>query len=340
MSFGKVAGDAGAMSMNIFSSVLIIMVNKFLIGATGYNFSFIVTLTGAHFLISSGAMHILRVLGFIGCSNEIPSREMAGFVAINSVCIVSLNVSLMVNSVGFYQIAKLLNIPCVCVLEHFWLGKTFSSPVLASIVAVIAGVGTVTVTDMTVVTLGLVMALISVVSTGAMQTMCRFIQQKHGVSSSELLLRAGMLTGTLLILAGPLLDRFITGKWVYNYVYTHPAITLLVASCMVAVLVNLSSFMCLGRFSAVTFQVMGHTKTFMVLTGGVLLFHETVSPKQLMGMSLAVAGMISYGYYSSLAPLPGASSSNARRSEQTPLLKPQESPHGIEIRVESRTSTN
>ncbi|GMH41451.1 hypothetical protein BSKO_09361 [Bryopsis sp. KO-2023] len=331
-SFGKVVGDAGAMSLNIFSSVLIIMVNKFLIGTSGYGFNFIVTLTGAHFLASSGAMHVLRMLGFIGYGNGIPLKEMAGFVAINGICIVSLNLSLMINSVGFYQIAKLLNIPCVCLLEHFWLGKTFSPPVLISIAAVIVGVGTVTVTDITVVGMGLLMVIISVISTGTMQTMCRYLQKKHGVSSSELLLRAGMLTGMLLILLGPLLDRFITGNWVHNYVYTHPAITLLAASSMVAVLVNLSSFMCLGRFSAVTFQVMGHTKTFMVLTGGVLLFHETISPKQLMGMSVAVAGMISYGYYSSLTPA-------APPSTSVPLLNSKGSENrAIEITVDSRTA--
>lgn len=333
MGFGKLVGDAGAMSLNIFSSVLIILVNKFLIGTTGYGFNYIVTLTGAHFIASSGAMHVLRLLGFVGYGKEVPLKEMAAFVGINSICIVSLNLSLMMNTVGFYQIAKLLNIPCVCLLEHFWLGKKFTPPVLISIGAVIVGVGTVTVTDMTVVMAGLLMALVSVISTGIMQTMCRFLQKKHGVSSSELLLKAGMFTGLLLISAGPMLDRIITGNWVYDYVYTHPAITLLVTSSMVAILVNLSSFMCLGRFSAVTFQVMGHTKTFMVLTGGVLLFHETVSPKQLMGMFVAVAGMISYGYFSSLpTPTPTASLKKPDDVEKVPLMDE------IEIKVDTRTA--
>jgi solute carrier family 35 protein E3 len=38
------------------------------------------------------------------------------------------------------QIAKLLIIPFVCLVEHFWLGKTFSRAVIASVVTVVIGV--------------------------------------------------------------------------------------------------------------------------------------------------------------------------------------------------------
>jgi solute carrier family 35 protein E3 len=42
--------------------------------------------------------------------------------------------------VGFYQIAKLLIIPFVCIVELVWLKKTFTVPVILSVVTVIAGV--------------------------------------------------------------------------------------------------------------------------------------------------------------------------------------------------------
>lgn len=40
----------------------------------------------------------------------------------------------------FVQIAKLLIIPFVCLVERFWLGKTFSRSVIASVVTVVIGV--------------------------------------------------------------------------------------------------------------------------------------------------------------------------------------------------------
>jgi hypothetical protein len=62
------------------------------------------------------------------------------------------------------------------------------------------------------------------------------------------------LQGWTLLLVGPFVDRAVVGRWVSAYEPSVPAAACLVASCAVAVLVNVSQFMCLGRFSAVTFQ--------------------------------------------------------------------------------------
>jgi solute carrier family 35 protein E3 len=62
------------------------------------------------------------------------------FALVANVSIASLNLSLLVNSVGFYQIAKLLIIPFVCAVELLWMGRRFTAPILASIGLVIVGV--------------------------------------------------------------------------------------------------------------------------------------------------------------------------------------------------------
>lgn len=59
----------------------------------------------------------------------------------------------------------------------------------------------------------------------------------------------------MLIVVGPLIDLWISSKWIGDYTWTLPAAQQLAVSCFLAVLVNVSQFMCLGRFSAVTFQV-------------------------------------------------------------------------------------
>lgn len=102
---------------------------------------------------------------------------------------------------------------------------------------------------------GLVIAAISVVTSGMQQILCRTVQQKNKMASHELLARTAPAQGFSLILIGPLLDRMLFGSWVTHYDYSVPAFVWLFVSCAVAVLVNLSQFMCLGRFSAVSFQV-------------------------------------------------------------------------------------
>eukprot|EP00877_Chromochloris_zofingiensis_P007264 jgi/Chrzof1/2791/UNPLg00705.t1 len=54
--------------------------------------------------------------------------------------------------------------------------------------------------------------------------------------------------------------------------------------------------MCLGRFSAVTFQVLGHTKTFAILLISWIVLSEPMSTVKLLGMAVAVGGMIMYGF--------------------------------------------
>lgn len=63
------------------------------------------------------------------------------------------------------------------------------------------------------------------------------------------------MQGWTLLLIGPFLDRYVSSSWVFDFNYTFPALVFLVLSCSMAVFVNISQFMCLGRFSAVSFQV-------------------------------------------------------------------------------------
>ena len=116
---------------------------------------------------------------------------------------------------------------------------------------------------------------------------------------------------------GPFLDRYITGDWVHAYAWSRASALLAIASCVAAVGVNVSQFACLGRFSAVSYQVLGHSKTITVLIGGWAIFGDLITPRQAFGMLLAVAGMVGYGVASSSAtataatPAPAAGASGA-----------------------------
>lgn len=67
-------------------------------------------------------------------------------------------------------------------------------------------------------------------------------------------------------------------------------------SCSLAVFCNVSQYLCIGRFSATSFQVLGHMKTLCVLTLGWLLFDVEMTLKNITGMVLAVAGMLIYSW--------------------------------------------
>ena len=95
----------------------------------------------------------------------------------------------------------------------------------------------------------------------------------------------------------------------------------IILSCTIAVGTNLSQFICIGRFTAVTFQVLGHMKTILVLVLGFIFFgKEGLNLHVVLGMILAVLGMIWYGNASSK---PGG---KERRSYSLPTDKSQK--HG------------
>lgn len=70
--------------------------------------------------------------------------------------------------VGFYQIAKLCNIPFVCVMEYFLYTRRLPVQVVCSITLVMIGVGLVTISDVAINFPGLAVAMLSVVAAGSL----------------------------------------------------------------------------------------------------------------------------------------------------------------------------
>ena len=75
-----------------------------------------------------------------------------------------------------------------------------------------------------------------------------------------------MVQGVTLLVIGPFLDRYVSGEWASEYIWTNAAVGVLALSCFFAIFVNLSQFACLGRFSAVSYQVRPHLYVVHVVT--------------------------------------------------------------------------
>lgn len=118
-----------------------------------------------------------------------PSPDKIIFVTVSSLSIISLNVSLMVNHVGFYQIAKLMVVPFVCLIEFFWLGKRYSYGMVGAILVVVMGVAIVTVESVEGGSmLGVCIAGLSIFGSGMQQILCNEMQERLGIRSSQMLL--------------------------------------------------------------------------------------------------------------------------------------------------------
>ncbi|KAJ6399831.1 hypothetical protein OIU77_020390 [Salix suchowensis] len=300
--------DVGAWAMNVISSVGIIMANKQLMSANGYAFSFATTLTGFHFAVTALVGLVSNATG-LSVSKHVPMWELFWFSIVANVSITGMNLSLMLNSVGFYQISKLSMIPVVCLMEWIIHSKQYSKEVKLSVLVVVIGVGVCTVTDVKVNAKGFICASLAVLSTSLQQIgmILRYgmysnqhtigsLQKKYSIGSFELLSRTAPIQALSLLILGPFIDYYLNGKFITNYKISSGSILFISLSCSLAVFCNVSQYLCIGRFSATSFQVLGHMKTICVLTLGWLLFDSELTFKNIMGMVIAVVGMVVYSW--------------------------------------------
>lgn len=71
----------------------------------------------------------------------------------------------------------------------------------------------------------------------------------------------------------------------------------IILSCLIAVSVNFSTFLVIGKTSPVTYQVLGHLKTCLVLAFGYTLLHDPFTERNIIGITIAVFGMGLYSYF-------------------------------------------
>ncbi|XP_048424823.1 UDP-xylose transporter 3 isoform X2 [Pyrus x bretschneideri] len=315
-------GTIGALSLSVVSSVSIVICNKALISTLGFTFA--TTLTSWHLLVTFCSLHVALWMKFFE-HKPFDARSVMGFGILNGISIGLLNLSLGFNSVGFYQMTKLAIIPCTVFLETLFFKKKFSRSVQFSLSILLLGVGVATVTDLQLNALGSFLSLLAVLTTCVAQIMTNTIQKKFKVSSTQLLYQSCPYQAITLFVIGPFLDGFLTNQNVFAFAYTPQVLFFIVLSCLISVSVNFSTFLVIGRTSAVTYQVLGHLKTCLVLAFGYILLHDPFSWRNILGILIAIVGMVLYSYYCTLESQRKANEVSqqlpqTRESEGDPLL--------------------
>lgn len=214
--------------------------------------------------------------------------------------IVLCNLNLNINPVGFYQISKIAVAPAVLAIDWIVYNKKPPVNIVMSIAVVCLGVGMATVSDpeMSGDVFGLLVGLGSVLATALYQIWAGSIQKDLGLGSMQLLHLyiplAAMQLGAVTVLFEPLGLFNPTPKTIMGYPYSLAACTAIMLSALLGLLVNLSTFLVIGATSSLTYNVVGHIKTVIILTGGVVFFGDSMSGKKFMGILSAMGGIVWY----------------------------------------------
>ncbi|KAF7830878.1 UDP-xylose transporter 3-like [Senna tora] len=156
--------------------------------------------------------------------------------------------------------------------------------------------------------------------------MTNTIQKKFKVSSTQLLYQSCPYQAATLLISGPFLDKLLTNQNVFAFNYTTLVTVFIVLSCLISISVNFSTFLVIGKTSPVTYQVLGHLKTCLVLAFGYILLQDPFNWRNIAGIFIALVGMILYSYVCTVenqqkaAEATVLAASQAKEGEENPLL--------------------
>ncbi|XP_004251146.1 UDP-xylose transporter 1 [Solanum lycopersicum] len=287
-------GVVGALFLSVASSVSIVICNKALMSNLGFPFA--TTLTSWHLMVTYCTLHVALKFNFFE-NKPIDMKTVMLFGILNGVSIGFLNLSLGFNSIGFYQMTKLAIIPFTVLVETLFLKKQFSQNIKFALFILLIGVGIASITDLQLNFVGTILSLLAIVTTCVGQILTNTIQKRLNISSTQLLYQSAPFQAAILFVSGPVVDQFLTKQSVFAYKYSPIVVGFIVLSCLIAVSVNFSTFLVIGKTSPVTYQVLGHLKTCLVLGFGYTLLHDPFTSRNIIGILVAIIGMGLYSYF-------------------------------------------
>lgn len=316
--------------LSIAASVAIVSINKVLFSFAGWQYHYL--LVAAH-MLSTYAYTVLAAswgifvpiplaslpesspAGRRPVSVESVSGHFVGFTRrrllvdsfLLTLSVVSMNWTLDSCTVSFYQLAKLLVIPAQVLYQYLIQKRSQSSDTMASLAVLCVGLAFVFVTDVSTSAAGMLCAAVAIASTVIAQANVQSTQSTTGVSSLQYLnvcskyqavwsFVFACIVDLPRMLLFPALDAENRPLWV-QLLFNPSFVLLFLASCLMAFLVNMCSFYIIGKLSALSYQVIGHAKTVLVLAVGFVFFGNQLTGRVALGLSIAGLGV---GWYTKI----------------------------------------
>ena len=274
----------------------VILYNKYVL--TSFGFPFPVTLTMIHMAFCSVmAFVIVRVLKMVKGVSMTREAYVQKIVPVGFLFAIVLwlgNSAYVYLSVAFIQMVKAL-MPCVVYLVGVaFKVESFKTRVMANMVAIAVGVSIASYGELNFHAFGFALLMASIV--------CEAVR----VVSIQLLLTAADIklnSVTTLYYVSPACFAFLTVPFVFlelpkllaaDDVNVNPAV--LLSNATLAFALNVSVYLLIGKTSALTMNVAGVIKDWILIFISSMLFDAPISATQLWGYLLAFAAVCYYNY--------------------------------------------
>eukprot|EP00598_Pedospumella_elongata_P004019 CAMPEP_0184979676 /NCGR_PEP_ID=MMETSP1098-20130426/9866_1 /TAXON_ID=89044 /ORGANISM="Spumella elongata, Strain CCAP 955/1" /LENGTH=312 /DNA_ID=CAMNT_0027503005 /DNA_START=50 /DNA_END=988 /DNA_ORIENTATION=+ len=273
---------------NILSVVGIVITNKYITEVDGFHF--MVFLSFLHFLFTTIGTRVMLMMGLFSYQPA-PLSGILPVAAGSLLSVAFMNLNLSYNSVGFYQLSKLACIPFTLFVQYVAYKQSVPRLVQLTLIPISFGVGYATIYDLNLNMIGLVFATCAVVATALAQIFTNTYQKSLDCNAMQLLYHTSpYITVGMLIMCAFFDDLHDFA----HYQYTPECVIRIAVSCVFALGVNISNYLVLGKTSPLTYQVLGHLKTVLILVLGFTVFHKPVDMRNILGIAIAMVGVVAY----------------------------------------------
>ncbi|PXF41320.1 Solute carrier family 35 member E3 [Gracilariopsis chorda] len=283
---------AGVIAFNFFSSTGIVSANKLVFQG---GFGFAVTLTFIHFVCTTLGLLLLARLG-VFTPKRLDIRKAFKLAVAGTGFVVFSNLSLKHNSIGFYQVMKHMTVVGVVIIEALVFRKFLSTTFLGALATMCVGVLITGATDFRLNAVGTLFALANILCTSFYQIWCGSLQKSLEANPLQLQLYIAPLSALSIIPVLPIFDNYspYSPDSIFHFAPTTRNVSSILLTGALALCVNVSIFLLIGKTSAVTYNVVGNGKTAFLFCVDFLIFRRPFEPANVFGMALTLAGVVWY----------------------------------------------
>jgi solute carrier family 35 protein E3 len=176
-------------------------------------------------------------------------------------------------------------------VQYLAYNQQVSTNIQLTLLPITLGVGIATVYDISVNAVGLAFATCAVVATALAQIFTNTYQKSLGCDALQLLYHTSPLIAFGMLVMCFFFDDMAT---LPSFKMTLPCAVRISVSCCLALGVNVSNYLVLGKTSPLTYQVLGHMKTVLILVLGFLFFNRSLDMRNVFGIGVAMVGVVAY----------------------------------------------
>ncbi|KAK4238946.1 triose-phosphate transporter family-domain-containing protein [Achaetomium macrosporum] len=294
------------MTINTLATIGIVFTNKAIFSDPSLKLAQL-TFAAFHFLITYLTLFVLsRPSISLFTPRRIPLLDILPLSLTMSLNVILPNLSLAFSTVTFYQIARILLNPTVAALNYLLYRATLPPRAILALIPACIGVGMVSYYDSlppptpapetdphkikTTSPLGILFALLGTLASSLYTVWIGAFHRRLRASSMQLLFSQAPLSAAVLLYVIPFVDTW-PASWA-GLPSSRWGLVLL--SGGLAAGINISQFFIVAQTGPVSSTVVGHVKTCAIVALGWLTSGRRVGDGSLVGVSVAVGGIIAY----------------------------------------------